>query len=222
MGATTELRKLITAKLNELPGKTYHKTAERDAAYPYKVYSLERINTGDLSRLDYSLCVDLWDRAQDWKTVESVSDELTALFNAANLPQDRILPTFFREDSYPVDDSDKEIQHQQLHFTVQLYINDNGLEGEKMSEGKECIYVRCPYYRREDRKRIQIKCEGLVDGTHLYQRFGSVKSLLQHKERYCKSYFNRCPLAAALDRKYDFKSTSCFGTHPVDDPDKTP
>lgn len=131
MGATTELRKLITAQLNALPGKTYHRQAEKNAAYPYKVYSLERINTGDLSRLDYSLCVDLWDRAQDWKTVESVSDELTALFNAANLPQDRILPTFFREDSYPVDDSDKEIQHQQLHFTVQLYINDNGLEGEK-------------------------------------------------------------------------------------------
>ena len=124
MGVTTELRKLIKAQLNALPGKTYYRQAEKDAVYPYKVFSLERITTSDLARLDYSLCVDLWDRSPDWKMVEGMSDDLTALFNAANLPQDSILPTFFRDSSYPVEDSDKEIQHQQLHFTVQLYINE--------------------------------------------------------------------------------------------------
>ena len=124
MGITTDLRKLIKAQLNALPGKTYYRQAKKDADYPYKVFSLERITTSDLARLDYSLCVDLWDRGPDWKMVEGMSDDLTALFNAANLPQDSILPTFFRDSSYPVEDSDKEIQHQQLHFTVQLYINE--------------------------------------------------------------------------------------------------
>ncbi len=79
-----------------------------------------------------------------------------------------------------------------------------------MSNGKECIYVRCPYYRREDRKLMQLKCEGMVEGTDLYQRFENLNSLLSHKERYCKSNFSRCPLAEALDRKYDFVSESCF------------
>lgn len=124
MGITTELRKLITAQLNTLPGKTYHRQADKDAEYPYKVYSLERVNLGDLSRDDYSLCIDLWDRAPDWKTVDDMNDQIKTLFNAANLPQEAILPTFFREDSYPVEDSDKEIQHQQMHFTVQLYPNE--------------------------------------------------------------------------------------------------
>lgn len=62
-----------------------------------------------------------------------------------------------------------------------------------MSNGKECIYVRCPYYRREDRKLMQLKCEGMVEGTDLYQRFENLNSLLSHKERYCKSNFSRCP-----------------------------
>lgn len=37
-----------------------------------------------------------------------------------------------------------------------------------MSNGKESIFVRCPYYRREDRKLLQLRCEGLLDGTDLY------------------------------------------------------
>lgn len=73
-----------------------------------------------------------------------------------------------------------------------------------MSKGKECIYVRCPYYRREDRKTIQLKCEGIVEGTDLYQRFENVAGLLGHKERYCKTAYRECPLAAALDRKYEY------------------
>lgn len=73
-----------------------------------------------------------------------------------------------------------------------------------MSKGKECIYVRCPYYRREDRKVMQIKCEGIVEGTDLYQRFENLEQLRQHKDRFCKKRYSACPVAAALDRKYDY------------------
>lgn len=73
-----------------------------------------------------------------------------------------------------------------------------------MSRGKESIYVRCPYFRREDRPRIQIKCEALVEDTDLYQRFPSLEALCCHKDRYCKADYRSCPLAAALDHKYDF------------------
>ncbi len=73
-----------------------------------------------------------------------------------------------------------------------------------MANGKICIYVRCPYYRREDRKLVQLKCEGIVEGTDLYQRFENGDALLKHKDRFCKADYRRCPLAAALDRKYDY------------------
>ncbi len=73
-----------------------------------------------------------------------------------------------------------------------------------MSNGKESIFVRCPYYRREDRKLLQLRCEGLLDGTDLYQRFGSGKDMRHHKEVYCMGLYRRCPLAEALDRKYEY------------------
>ena len=44
-----------------------------------------------------------------------------ALFNDANLPQPTILPTFFRESRYPVEEDEKDHQHIQLHFLVELY-----------------------------------------------------------------------------------------------------
>lgn len=124
MTHTTELRGLITEQLKRTPGKVYHRKAENDAEYPYKTYRLERLNLDDLSRDDYSLCVDIWDRAEDWKRIEEQADEISRLFNAVNLPQKTILPTFFRENSYPVDDPDEALQHWQLHFVVQLYLNE--------------------------------------------------------------------------------------------------
>lgn len=121
MSKTTDLRGLVTRQLNTLPGMTYHLRAPDDAIYPYKVYSVTRIELGDLSRDDYDVCVDVWDRSENWKRIEGIADDIGDLFNAANQPQDTILPTFFRASSYPVEDPDKELQHYQLHFTVQLY-----------------------------------------------------------------------------------------------------
>lgn len=74
-----------------------------------------------------------------------------------------------------------------------------------MSKGRETVYVKCPYYRREDRKERQILCEGLLDGTDLYQRFPSLDAMLQHKNCYCKIDYRKCPIAQALDRKYDYE-----------------
>lgn len=121
MTKTTALRGLVVELLGQLPGITYHRQAPDDAAYPYKVYTLERVDLADLSRDDYDLCVDIWDRGNDPKTVEEIADRLCDLLNAANVPRDDILPTFFRDNSYPVEDPDKKLIHQQLHFTVQLY-----------------------------------------------------------------------------------------------------
>ncbi len=73
-----------------------------------------------------------------------------------------------------------------------------------MSAGKEYVYVRCPYYIREDRRRVQIRCEGLVEGTNLYNRFPNLASLCGHKDRFCKRDYGKCPIADALNRKYGF------------------
>lgn len=123
MSKTAALRKLIVSQLNTVPGGTYYLHAPDSASYPYKTFELSRISLGDLARDDIDLCVDVWDIAADPKQVDEIADQIEALFNAANLPQETILPTFFRESRYPVADEDKTIQHIQMHFTVQNYEN---------------------------------------------------------------------------------------------------
>lgn len=121
MGKTADLRKLITTQLNTLTGATYYRRAPVDAVNPYKTFDLSRVELGDISRDDFELQVDIWDHAADPKAVDAIADALEALFNANNLPQSTILPTFFRSARYPIDESDKDIQHLQLTFLVELY-----------------------------------------------------------------------------------------------------
>lgn len=121
MSKIKSLRELIVEQLRRVPGGTYHRIAPNNAEYPYKVYTLQRFNLSDLSRTDYDLCVDVWDRGDDPQQAENIADALADAFNAANLPSEDILPTFFRENGYPVEDPDKKLIHYQMHFSVQMY-----------------------------------------------------------------------------------------------------
>lgn len=121
MSKTATLRKLIREKLQTVQGGSYHRAAPKDAAFPYKTFTLSSVAFPDRLRDDYELEVDIWDRSTDWKAVEEIADQIEALFNDANLPQPPIFPTFFRENRYSLDDPDKTLQHIQLRFLVQLY-----------------------------------------------------------------------------------------------------
>ena len=121
MSKTLTLRKLIYEKLQTVLGETYHKTASKNAVYPYKTFELASVAFPNSLRDDFELEVDIWDRAPDTKVAEELADQIEAMFNDANLPQDTILPTFFRENRYNVEDPDKTLQHIQLRFLVQLY-----------------------------------------------------------------------------------------------------
>ncbi len=121
MGKTADLRKLIIAQLNTLTGSTYYRRAPSTAGYPYKVFDLSRVDLGDPTRDDFELQVDIWDHAADPKAVDEIADQMEILFNGKNLPQPTILPTFFKSSRYPVEDPDKDIQHTQLTFLVELY-----------------------------------------------------------------------------------------------------
>lgn len=121
MSKTLSLRKLVRETLQTAPGETYHKTAPKDASYPYKTYELTSVTFPHSLRDDFELTVDIWDRAKDYKAAEEIADQVERIFNDANLPQDDILPTFFRENRYSLTDPDKTLQHIQLRFLVQLY-----------------------------------------------------------------------------------------------------
>ena len=123
MSKTADLRKLIVAQLKTLTAAkgVYYRQAAPGAVYPYITFSLDRVDESDLARDDVDLCVDIWDHAPDLGTAEGIADAAEGLFNVANLPQTNILPTFFRDVRYPINEDDKTIQHIQLHFIVQNY-----------------------------------------------------------------------------------------------------
>lgn len=119
MSKTAKLRKLVNERLQTIQGATYHHEASKDAAFPYKTFSLKSVTFTD-ARDDIDLCVDIWHRG-DWKEIEEIADQIEELFQNTNLPQETIFPTFFRENRYNLEDPDKTLKHIQLRFIVQLY-----------------------------------------------------------------------------------------------------
>lgn len=123
MAKTKLLRKLVQGHLQTVPGVTYHRLAPKDAAYPYKVFTLTDTGYSD-ARDDIYLEVDIWDRSLDPKTAEDIADQIEDLFHDANLPAPPIYPTFFRDARHNLEDPDKNLQHIQLRLLVQLYKED--------------------------------------------------------------------------------------------------
>lgn len=121
MSRTNELRKLINSQLKTLYDEVYYLQANESAMYPHCVFLLESINTGDLSRSDYLLKIDLWDKSSSSYNIEESADKVEDLLKTKNLPQTGILPTIFTESRRTVVDDDKKIKHIQLDLTIQLY-----------------------------------------------------------------------------------------------------
>ena len=120
MSKTNFLRKIIQSKINSIV-KLYYRTADAKAGFPHAVYDFENIDLGDLFRDDLILVVDLWGKGKDTSPIEEMADQIEELFNAANIPDEHVLPTFYRISRKPIDDEDKTIIHRQLKFQIQNY-----------------------------------------------------------------------------------------------------
>jgi hypothetical protein len=95
--------------------------ADPGALYPHAVYDFENIDLGDINRDDLILIVDLWDKGSNTSRIEEMADQIEEIFNAANLPNEEVLPTFYRISRKPIDDEDKTIMRRQLKFQIQNY-----------------------------------------------------------------------------------------------------
>ena len=122
---TNDLKRLVQNKLKTVTAKVYHELADDNAVYPHIVFNFRRIDLGDLSRQDYILEVDVWDKLsgtnKSTQTIDNLADSVEKLLQAENLPQDYILPTFYLIDRQNVLDEDKQIRHRKIQFQVQNY-----------------------------------------------------------------------------------------------------
>ena len=120
MSKTNSLRKIIQSKIDSVVS-CYYRTADPDALFPHAVYDFENIDLGDINRDDLILIVDLWDKGSNTSRIEEMADQIEEIFNAANLPNEEVLPTFYRISRKPIDDEDKTIMRRQLKFQIQNY-----------------------------------------------------------------------------------------------------
>lgn len=118
---TNDIKKLVQTQLETLTENVYHEIANEKAVYPHIVFALRRIDLMDLSRQDYVLEINVWDRSKKTTNVDNLADLVEDLFQAENLPQDDILPTFYLMDRNTIEDEDKQIRHRQVRFQIQNY-----------------------------------------------------------------------------------------------------
>ena len=120
MNKTNALRKIIQSNIDPII-KSYYRKANPEETFRHAVYDFENIDLLDLWRDDIILIIDLWDRGDDTSAIEDAADLIEERFNAANMPDEDVLPTFYRISRKPIDDEDKNIIHRQLKFQVQNY-----------------------------------------------------------------------------------------------------
>ena len=118
---TNDLKKLIQTKLKTLTTNVFYENATDNAMYPHVVFTFNSIDLGDLSRQDYMLNVDVWDKGKSTTAVDELCDKIEALLQGENLPQTRILPTFYLVDRRNIPDEDKQIRHRIIRFQIQNY-----------------------------------------------------------------------------------------------------
>lgn len=122
MSRTNDLKKLIQTKLKTLTTNVFFEQATDNAIYPHIVFSFREISLNDLSRQDYTLDIDVWDKGTSTTAIDNLADSVEDLFHTENLPQENVLPTFYKIDRKSVDDPDKSIKHRLVRFQIQNYV----------------------------------------------------------------------------------------------------
>lgn len=118
---SNDLRKLVQAQLKTVCDHVFYELATDNAMYPHCVFEFSTIDLGDLSRDDVMLTIDVWDKNASQVRIENLCDSIEKLFNCVNLPQESILPTFYRVNRMSVRDDVKSIRHRVLKFQIQNY-----------------------------------------------------------------------------------------------------
>lgn len=118
---TNDLKLLVQSKLKTVAANVYHEIANEKALYPHIVFNFRRLDLNDLSRQDYILEVDIWDKGDSSQRVDDLADTVENLLQAENLPQTNVLPTFYLIDRNNLPDENKEIKHRRIQFQIQNY-----------------------------------------------------------------------------------------------------
>lgn len=117
-----KLLELILQTLKSKHQRVYHEVAPSDAVYPYIVFN---ISDGFKShRDDLTLIIDIWDRGTSSIAIEDLTDSIDKLLDEANIHNEFVLTTFYRQTRMKVEDPDLKLKRRQLRFQIQTYFKE--------------------------------------------------------------------------------------------------
>ncbi len=123
MSKTNSLKILITEKLRQACNRVYFNRALNSNLFPHIVFNMRSVTFGYSYRDDVILEIDVWNKPLDgdFTQIEEICDNIENVFSNANLPQKDILPTFYIDGRYAIEDEDKLIQHRVIRILIQNY-----------------------------------------------------------------------------------------------------
>lgn len=95
--------------------------ASDEAVFPYCVYAFDSIDFSNRYRDDNIVTIDIWDKNDTPTNLLNLKDKIEGEFDYSNEPGTEILPTFYIDMSFILDDEDKTLQHAQVRILVQNY-----------------------------------------------------------------------------------------------------
>lgn len=75
-----------------------------------------------------------------------------------------------------------------------------------MAKSKVSVYVKCPYYKREQGQKIC--CEGVTEGSSIHLAFDANvhPGMKDYEKTFCKGDYNKCPIAQMLNRRHNYEA----------------
>lgn len=68
---------------------------------------------------------------------------------------------------------------------------------------RQSIYVKCPYYRFEE--KTEIVCESLLENVKFSLCFKTPRELKKYQHEFCMRQSSKCGLMQALDEKLEYR-----------------
>lgn len=123
-----ELRNAISNELKTVYPRVYYQYAAKDKPFPYLVYNFLPSNMRDAGMEVFVMDVDVWDNDTDTTLLETVSQQVWALFNSYQHLDDMIYFSIHRQSRFPeLEDNEPSIRRRKMTFEVR-YLYKGGTE----------------------------------------------------------------------------------------------
>lgn len=99
----------------------YNDRAPTNSKYPYLIIDSSSVSINEYPRIDISLELNVWDRSQNYSSVNRVADEIQLFFDRKSFVNDQYVFTFYIDSRDNLDDEDKTLKRCLIKYDLEIY-----------------------------------------------------------------------------------------------------